>query len=102
MKFAVHCAPSVKVMTPGWIGALAAGAQARGLPAKASAHAMAAVVAARRVRSVTETSPCRYVAGTPTGTRAPPGRTTALRPYPVRGTVKRREQAESPEPTPPR
>jgi hypothetical protein len=32
MKFAVHCAPPVRVCTPGWIVAVAAGAQAGAAP----------------------------------------------------------------------
>src|SRR5260370_22541955 len=41
MKLAVHCPPAVKVWTPGWIGAVAAGAQAgAALAAGASAAAL--------------------------------------------------------------
>ena len=51
-KFDVHCAPSVKVITPGWTGAVAAGAQV---------GAAAAVPAAARVRHVAAASVARVL-----------------------------------------
>src|SRR3954463_1039893 len=67
MKFAVHCAPSVNVWTPGWIGAVAAGAQADALPASASSAATARSAAASIVRIFNFVSPVetdsRYALG---------------------------------------
>src|SRR3954454_15530163 len=57
MKFAVHCAPSVNVWTPGWIGAVAAGAQADALPASASSAATARSAAVSIVRIFNFISP---------------------------------------------
>src|SRR3954451_18679122 len=57
MKFAVHWAPSVNVCTPGWIGAVAAGAQAEAVPARASIAAMAANAAASVIRIFNVVSP---------------------------------------------
>src|SRR5437763_7504562 len=56
-KFAVHCAPAVKVWTPGWIGAVAAGAQvgaalAEGASAATNGRATVAhVTAAAKTRA---------------------------------------------------
>src|SRR3954465_1967505 len=41
MKLAVHCAPPVNVMTPGWTAADEAGAQADAVPASANSPATA-------------------------------------------------------------
>src|SRR4051794_25330736 len=57
MKFAVHWAPSVNVWTPGWSGAVAAGAQADALPARASSAATARSAAASIVRVFKFVSP---------------------------------------------
>src|SRR4051794_26046239 len=57
MKFAVHWAPSVNVWTPGWIGAVAAGAQADALPARASSAATATSAAVSMMRIFNVISP---------------------------------------------
>src|SRR6266508_4444042 len=67
MKLAVHCAPSVIVWTPGWIGAVAAGAQvgaatADGASAAASGTATAPTVttAARARANILMNRPLRW------------------------------------------
>src|SRR3954447_3830281 len=71
MKFAVHCAPSVNVWTPGWIGAVAAGAQADALPASASSAATARSAAASIVRIFNFVSPVETDSRYALGSHAP-------------------------------
>src|SRR3954451_20336676 len=51
-KFAVHCAPSVKTCTPGWIVAVAAGAHVGAAEAETAPIASAASAASRAARDV--------------------------------------------------
>src|SRR3954465_2096843 len=51
-KFAVHCAPSVKTCTPGWMVAVAAGAHVGAAEAEAAPIAHAASVGSRAARDV--------------------------------------------------
>jgi hypothetical protein len=53
-KFAVHCAPLVKVCTPGWIAAVAAGAHVGA--ALASVVSVATAAATSRLEAITTTT----------------------------------------------
>src|SRR3954453_9320204 len=59
MKFAVHWAPSVNVWTPGWIGAVAAGAQAEAVPARTSIAARGGKRGGERHTDLQLDLPCR-------------------------------------------